>query len=980
MLKDIEWGYTYTTDDGSLAERFYIPALRESVEYSRGTGYFTATSLVHNIRGIEGLIQNNGKMRLLVGCTLDEKEVEAVRLGMNLRTQVEQNLIKIPLQPSDLDTKNGLELLSWMIAKGHMEVRIAVMCNYIGEPVPNHIYHKKMGFVRDKTGNKIAWAGSDNETPSGQSDNSEMLLVSTSWREPERQRHIEDEFEKDWSGQKNRLIIMDVPEAVRQKLLKHAPPNGRIPVRLAKRYIEPESIWSFIHNSHKLENGSMVGLATAPVIPWPHQVQVFRRIYSGGPARLLISDEVGLGKTIQAGLFLRQMWLEGMRKILVLAPAALIHQWQRELREKLNLDWPIYDGKSLVWQKTRVEDRKKPYSWLCGPVIVSSQLARMDGRMRDITSTKWDVVVLDEAHYARQTEPNNPKKHTPNKMLKLMRNLQNQTKHLLLMTATPMQLHPVELYDLLCLLGVPKKWTWINFEKFYNIMTRDLNAADIQFATGMFAASEDMYGEIDISRLAVPKLQSRNAINTLRGDDHIRLHTEDYIIMKKALLLCSPVTRLVSRNTRKHLRKYMRDNNLDWRLGTRNVDDRFVSMSSREHEIYDEVREFILKIYKSYQKSNRGAIGFVLTIYLKRLTSSFASLRATLENHLLQLEGTPHKLYADEYDGDIDSETISKYQDKGIRQLGRGKVCKLLDMVQSLPTDTKLAELTDIIMSLQRDGYQQLMLFTQYTDTMDFLRDHLKKDWKVMCYSGRHGEKPGPGDTWESVSRDAAKSAFLDKSINVLICTDAAAEGLNFQFCGAMINYDMPWNPMRVEQRIGRIDRIGQMHKTIRIVNMYYDGTIEARIYQSLRGRINMFQDVVGTLQPILDLKRVVEDADDEHNTAESNIGPDLDVMLAAETTQYEPPVSPVTMDDIDRVANLIPSEFAGKWQYHIIATTGKKVRITTDRDTFERHTGSMEFWSPGSPSFPEPSSSPVIPKHDTLRQLLDSIMPYFRV
>ena len=175
------------------------------------------------------------------------------------------------------------------------------------------------------------------------------MMVCTSWEEPKYQLWIEDEFENDWCGRNRRLAIMDVPEAVRRKLLSYAPPNGRRPRWLRKRSPEADAgrnaVWSFIGRAHKAKNGGMVGLATAPVVPWPHQVQVFRRLQANRPSRLLIADEVGLGKTIQAGLFLRQAWLEGRRRILVMAPAGVIRQWQMELREKLNLDWPVYDGK-----------------------------------------------------------------------------------------------------------------------------------------------------------------------------------------------------------------------------------------------------------------------------------------------------------------------------------------------------------------------------------------------------------------------------------------------------------------------------------------------------------------------------------------------------------------------------------------------------------------------------------------------------------
>ena len=138
---------------------------------------------------------------------------------------------------------------------------------------------------------------------------------------------------------------------------------------------------------------------------------------------------------------------------------------------------------------------------------------------------------------------------------------------------------------------------------------------------------------------------------------------------------------------------------------------------------------------------------------------------------------------------------------------------------------------------LRTAGYDRAMVFTQYTDTMDFLRDQLSRNSAVrlMCYSGRGGEIRSADGTWRVISRDDAKRRFREGQADVLLCTDAAAEGLNFQFCGAVVNYDMPWNPMRVEQRIGRIDRLGQEHPIIRIVNLHYDDTVETDVYRAFR-------------------------------------------------------------------------------------------------------------------------------------------------
>jgi len=270
------------------------------------------------------------------------------------------------------------------------------------------------------------------------------------------------------------------------------------------------------------------------------------------------------------------------------------------------------------------------------------------------------------------------------------------------------------------------------------------------------------------------------------------------------------------------------------------------------------------------------------------------------------------------------------------------------------------------------------MVFTQYTDTMDYLREYLSRsiNLRLMCYSGRGGEVRNIDGSWTRISRDDAKRRFRDGQADVLLCTDAAAEGLNFQFCGAMVNYDMPWNPMRVEQRIGRIDRLGQQNEVIRIVNLHYDDTVETDVYRALRSRIGLFEKVVGQLQPILSQlpKRIAETvltskdrgrvvAELEDAVQESGSGLDLDAAADSELNLGARPAAPYGMEDLDRIVSSEAAVPAGieahglkSREYSYLAPGMKDaVRITTDPEYYKENTESMELWSPGNPLFPTP-------------------------
>ena len=206
MLSDREWKLKYTPEDGDLVKGFYIPALEDAERYDRLTGYFNAGALALAARGIEGLVRNNGRMRLVVGCTLDQPEIDAIEKGEAVQKQVEKHLADMPLIAPDAATKEALELVSWMVAQGYLEVKVAVPCDEHRNPVPdNALFHEKTGIIEDRGGDRIAWTGSLNETAAGWRRNWETINVFKSWG-PERDRVDEEErnFASLWANRPSR--------------------------------------------------------------------------------------------------------------------------------------------------------------------------------------------------------------------------------------------------------------------------------------------------------------------------------------------------------------------------------------------------------------------------------------------------------------------------------------------------------------------------------------------------------------------------------------------------------------------------------------------------------------------------------------------------------------------------------------------------------------------------------------------------------
>ena len=1027
MHRAVEWQIKYTPDDGDLVELFYLPALKDAKRYDRLTGYFSASALTLAARGIEGLVRNKGQMRLIVGCTLGAAEIAAIHEGAELRGKVTDHLRRWPLKPGDGEAADALELLAWMVANEYLDVKVAVPTDEVGRPVTESaLFHEKTGIIEDTDGDRIAWTGSLNETASGWKRNWETINVSTSWAaDPERVDVEEQNFKCLWADQRKRARVIEVPDAVREKLLEFAPKEG-LPKRLKPEPLPPkvkepdanaerlrERVWSFIRQAPSLPpNGEVIGEETAPITPWPHQIRAFERMYHDWPPRLLIADEVGLGKTIQAGMLLRQAWLSGRAKrVLIMVPAAVMKQWQIELYEKFNLNWPIYAHGKLRWYSPDPE--RPPRTRLVGAdgwhlenvVIASSHLMRRRDRQEVILeeARKWDLVVLDEAHHARRRGAGGPGDKGPNELLRLMRGMRERdlADGLILLTATPMQVHPVEFWDLLDLLGLPSEWNADAFVDFFELSQKpDLTAEAFEMMARLFRA-EEWAGQTtadpgDRPLSSLSRLKAKKVLSALRDQSTIprkRLGPTERSAALRLMRARTPVRRLLSRHTRALLRQYHKEGLLDAPIAVRKVKDCFVEMTERERELYEAVEDYIADTYGQATGTQQNAVGFIMTVYRRRLASSCQALASTLRRRLEMAEGTA-SLTADQWTEDLSDdeladeavgapEDVTAVADKALPLEEMGDIRRLMKTAEALPPDSKLEELQRILGDLRGKSGKltQVMVFTQYTDTIDFLREELGKEssTRLMCFTGRGGEAPDTAGRWRAIGRDEAKRRFRAGEADVLLCTEAAAEGLNFQFCGALVNYDMPWNPMRVEQRIGRIDRLGQRHSTIRIFNLHYSDTVEADIYRALAERIGLFQGVVGPLQPILAqvsgtiAKAVLEgratSADGraalaqqvDQQATESTPGLDIDEAADTRLKLADRPPPSVTMDDVDRVIRhpeLLPDGCTvrplGPREYSLTREGFRDpIRVTTDADYFERHADSVVLWSPGGEGFP---------------------------
>jgi phosphatidylserine/phosphatidylglycerophosphate/cardiolipin synthase-like enzyme len=348
QLRDQPFRIFYSPADDPL-NNFYIPALSSSVRYDRSAGYFSSSALAVAASGVARLIQNSGRMRLLVGADLSEQDVEAIQQGYDLKTRVTERLLNRFSDPQDALLRLRLEVLAWMVAEGTLEIKVVLPRDEHGLPIPasqsEDYYHSKTGILTDEQGDQVGFIGSVNESETGWRRNYENFSVYFSWNETKPYLdQLTINFERLWNGQEKDWIALDIPEAVHNRLLQYRParapvrdPLEREPREIAEKTKPLEGkatpqeriIFQFLRDAPYLPSAIELGAHTSALTPWPHQTRVANTILQRFPDRALLCDEVGLGKTIEAGLVIRQLLISGrIKRCLILTPKSVLKQWK----------------------------------------------------------------------------------------------------------------------------------------------------------------------------------------------------------------------------------------------------------------------------------------------------------------------------------------------------------------------------------------------------------------------------------------------------------------------------------------------------------------------------------------------------------------------------------------------------------------------------------------------------------------------------
>lgn len=554
----------------------------------------------------------------------------------------------------------------------------------------------------------------------------------------------------------------------------------------------------------------------------PHQVEAalfaFKSPYSKGA---ILADEVGLGKTIEAGILLSQKWAEGNRRILIICPSSLRKQWVNELADKFYLKADVLDN--ISYNRKAKEGNKNPFDDRNTIKICSYQFARK--KAEEIQLTSWDLIVLDEAHYLR-----NAYKFGNVTAQTIQHAIRNYKK--VLLTATPLQNRLDELFGLVSFID------------------------------------PDVFGDIKAFR--------RNYVLESGGRDIDGLKDR--------------LKDMVHRTLRKDVKEFI---NYRERIP---ITQQFTPTEA-EQELYNKVLDYLRQdhtyAFPAAQKhlmqsvifkllgSSSFAIGRTLAALIKRLKYMLEHSKVVDDDlyalFMEEYEGLEDELDEAEEDEDTAGEkTEITLDDKIAIEAEIIQLEGFLLLANGIEHNEKgeklLLALDKGFIKLQELGAaSKALIFTESTRTQQYLFDRLSKEkyvGRILLFNGNNNDEVSKEiyKKWKLDPNNAAKltgsravdirhaltDAFKSNDYDIMIATEAAAEGINLQFCSMIVNYDLPWNPQRVEQRIGRCHRYGQEFDVVVVNFLNADNAVEARVFELLDQKFKLFHGVFGSSDEIL--------------------------------------------------------------------------------------------------------------------------------
>ncbi|MBI4699247.1 MAG: DEAD/DEAH box helicase family protein [Nitrospirae bacterium] len=557
---------------------------------------------------------------------------------------------------------------------------------------------------------------------------------------------------------------------------------------------------------------------------YPYQFKPLIKLLESQNQRLLICDEVGLGKTIEAGLILMELRArQTVKRVLIVCPANLTLKWKLEMRRRFGEDFKILRVADFIEYLNEYQEELDKTK-INGIISIESIRNSKVLDLLDSIMPNFDLVIVDEAHHMR---------NFGRKQRKAALLLSHSATAMVMLTATPIQLGSENLFSLLNILDsedFPDLWTAdLRFSQNEPIVKAQICVAhlppNLNDAYELLSQATDSPW-IKKNPLHQEVLEGIASLSKERFD--LMKHKRHLTVLQKGLSELNLIGHIFTR-TRK---REVHENTVQRRAYAIEL-----NLSPIEKQFYDTVTDFVRA-----QSVMSGHIPLItqwrINMPQRRMASSIPAMVQFYRQNL-GFEST-------DIPEDFDDSLIDEEDEGSEPVFGKARE-KLQAIIRKWPVkgpDSKYEVLLEMLQKLRKEGPLKLIIFAFFKDTLNYLSKRLKHDgFENFIISGDVSAKNRMG---------IIEKFETDLKIEILLSSRVGSEGLDFQFCNALVNYDLPWNPMDVEQRIGRLDRIGQESPAIQIYNLWIKNTIEERILRRLYDRIHIFERSIGAMEVII--------------------------------------------------------------------------------------------------------------------------------
>ena len=576
----------------------------------------------------------------------------------------------------------------------------------------------------------------------------------------------------------------------------------------------------------------------------PHQFKPLLRFISpGSDERLFIADEVGVGKTIETGIILTELLardrLDYHSPILVVCPHSLGPKWIKEMRDRFSLDFHLHEGKSLRYMlQTILKDGVFPQRYVFS--VVGLQLIRSEDYillLRELDAKRgspiFGIVVIDEAHHMRNPETNSNELGTI---------LSSMTEMILMLSATPLNLRNEDLFHQMHILNpaiFPEKTTFeilhspgIKLNRIRQLITKNSPEVRYEILEQLSDLAKEPIGKVIFSHPSV-----KDFIERIKNK--LNFSVDEIIRYERLFVSLSPFFHSFTRTRKREALAHQVQREV-WELP--------INLSDEEMTFQTDLLETMRKYYIT-KGVDPQALGLVLNMHRRMVSSCIPATRKYLEWSLKE-----NRILMDEIKISEEIEDDSQLKTIELDPILRNEFRRLLNEAKRLEkTDSKYMQFKQMLEKLLANPETpQVIVFSFFVRTLEYLKQYLEAAGFTVGLI--HGDIPLQSNKG-FLGRYEIMDAFERGEYQILLSSEVGGEGLDFQYCHAIINYDLPYNPMRIEQRIGRIDRFGQQADKIIVANLFIKETVDEEIYDRLYRRIRLIEDGVGALEPILGKK-----------------------------------------------------------------------------------------------------------------------------